>query len=318
MVWAGWGTNRPIRDLGILVMIRKRTALPDGVSMAFFLPRLQVNRPGLLFALLLALWAAGVGWMLFHNAAARAGTDDPQAADVSPEAARAEPEARPHLIRHIINSAGLFFGPLLFVVSVGLVAIIVLLALDLRLAVAIPPKFVEEFTNTVNQRNFRGAFELARAEPSFLGKVLTAGMSRLQYGIDDAREVAYHTIESIKAGKENLITYLATIGSLGPMLGLVGTVYGMILSFMELSQPGRTPNPQRLADGISHALVITLLGVALAVPAIFCHALFRNRLIRLSMDTANVADDLLTQMYHNSRKQAAAGASAMVDESVGQ
>ena len=48
-----------------------------------------------------------------------------------------------------------------------------------------------------------------------------------------------------------------------------------------------------------------LLGVALAVPAIFCHALFRNRLIRLSMDTANVADDLLTQMFHNSRKQAA-------------
>jgi biopolymer transport protein ExbB len=286
--------------------------------MSFFLPRLQMNRPGLLFALLLALWAAGGGWMLFHNAAARAGHDDPQATDVSPEGARAEPEARPHLIRHIINSAGLFFGPLLFVVSVGLVAIIVLLALDLRLAVAIPPKFVEDFTNTVNQRNFRGAFELARAEPSFLGKVLTAGMSRLQYGIDDAREVAYHTIESIKAGKENLITYLATIGSLGPMLGLVGTVYGMILSFMELSQPGRTPNPQRLADGISHALVITLLGVALAVPAIFCHALFRNRLIRLSMDTANVADDLLTQMYHNSRKQAAAGAPAMVDESVGQ
>ncbi len=286
--------------------------------MSVFLPRLQVNRPGLLFALLVALWAAGIGWTLFHDTTARAGHDDPPTADASQEGARADTEARPHLIRHIINSAGLFFGPLLFVVSVGLVAIIVLLSLDLRLAVAIPPKFVEEFTNIVNQRNFRGAFELAKAEPSFLGRVLTAGMSRLQYGIEDAREVAYHTIDSIKAGKENLITYLATIGSLGPMLGLVGTVYGMILSFMELSQAGHTPNPQRLADGISHALVITLLGVALAVPAIFCHALFRNRLIRLSMDTANVADDLLTQMYHNSRKQPATGAPTMADESLGQ
>jgi biopolymer transport protein ExbB len=59
-----------------------------------------------------------------------------------------------------------------------------------------------------------------------------------------------------------------------------------------------------LADGISHALVVTLLGVALSVPAIFCHAFFRNRLIRMSMDTSNIADDLLTQMYHNSRKPA--------------
>src|SRR5947199_9970309 len=90
------------------------------------------------------------------------------------------------------------------------------------------------------------------------------------------------------------------------MLGLVGPVYGMTLSFMELSQPGRTPNPQELASGISHALVITLLGIGLAVPAIFCHAFFRNRLIRISMDTANVADDLLTQMFHNSRRPATA------------
>lgn len=269
--------------------------------------------------LLLLVWLAGFGWTLWRPSTAQARHDDPPAADAAQDSPKADAEARPHLIRHIINSAGLFFGPLLFLVSVGLVAIIVLLAMDLRLGVAIPPKFVEEFTNTVNQRQFREAFELARAEPSFLGKVLTAGMARLQYGLEDAREVAYHTVESVKAGKENLITYLATIGSLGPMLGLVGTVYGMILSFMELSQPGRTPNPQRLADGISHALVITLLGVALAVPAIFCHALFRNRLIRLSMDTANVADDLLTQMFHNSRKQAAVIANpVMADDSLGQ
>jgi biopolymer transport protein ExbB len=288
--------------------------------MSRFRVRLQAIRARLAFVLVLGLWIAGIAfWLSLGTSAARAGQDNPPAAESGQENGKAEAAPRPNLIRHIIASAGLFFGPLLFLVSVGLVAIIVLLALDLRLGVAIPPKFVENFTNTVNQRHFREAFDLAKAEPSFLGKVLTAGMGRLQYGIEDAREVAYHTIESVKASKENLITYLATIGSLGPMLGLVGTVYGMILSFMELSQPGHTPNPQRLADGISHALVITLLGVALAVPAIFCHALFRNRLIRLSMDTANVADDLLTQMFHNSRKQGVAGAApAMTDDSLGQ
>ena len=130
-------------------------------------------------------------------------------------------------------------------------------------------------------------------------------MGRLQYGIEDAREAAYNTVESLRASKEQLITYLATIGTLGPMLGLVGTVFGMIQSFMVLSIPGSTPKPEDLARGISHALVVTLLGIALSVPAIFCHAFFRNRLIRIAMDTSNIADDLLTQMYHNSRKSAA-------------
>jgi biopolymer transport protein ExbB len=211
----------------------------------------------------------------------------------------------PNLFKHIMKSAGFVFGPLMLVVSTALVALIVLLAMDLRMTMAIPPAFVDEFTDTVNKRRFREAYDLAKNDSSFLGRVLTAGMGRLQYGIEDARETAYHSVDSIKATKEQLITYLATIGSLGPMLGLVGTVFGMIQSFMALSVPGKRVDPQELASGISHALVITLLGIGLAVPAIFCHAFFRNRLIRISMDTANVADDLLTQMFHNSRRPAA-------------
>jgi biopolymer transport protein ExbB len=73
---------------------------------------------------------------------------------------------------------------------------------------------------------------------------------------------------------------------------------------MTLSQSTAGVNAQKLADDISHALVVTLLGIGLSVPAIFCHAFFRNRLIRIAHDTGNVADDLLTQMYHNSKKPA--------------
>jgi len=213
-------------------------------------------------------------------------------------------QSQPRLFTHIIRSAGPVFGLILLAVSIALVALIVLLAMDLRATVAIPPGFVQEFTDTVNKRKFREAYDLARQDDSFLARVLTAGMGRLQYGIEDARETAFHAVESVKANKDQLITYLATIGTLGPMIGLVGTVYGMILAFMELGQQGKTPNPAKLADAISHALVITLLGIALAVPAIFCHAFFRNRLVRMGMDTANVADDLLTQMYHNSKRPA--------------
>jgi len=83
----------------------------------------------------------------------------------------------------------------------------------------------------------------------------------------------------------------------------VGTVFGMIQSFMELSKGG-APKSEELARGISHALVVTLLGVAISVPAIFFYTFFRNRLVRITMDTSNLADDLLTQMYHNSKKAA--------------
>jgi biopolymer transport protein ExbB len=212
-----------------------------------------------------------------------------------------------NLFIHIVKSAGPFMGAILGFLSIALVTMIVLLALDLRMGAAIPPGFVEDFTETVNQRKFKEAYEMSREDGSFLGRVLTTGMSRLQYGIEDARESAFNMVESIKAGKEQLISYLATIGTLGPLLGLIGTVYGMILAFRELGKEGETPKPQKLADSLSHALVVTMLGIGLSVPAIFAHTFFRNRLIRLTMDTSNIADDLLTQMYHNSKKAAPAG-----------
>jgi biopolymer transport protein ExbB len=236
---------------------------------------------------------------------ARAQEDPPP--EKKEEKVEAPKEKTHNLFTHIVSSAGWFFGPLLFFVSIALVTLIVLLAMDLRMGVAVPPSFVDDFTEMINKKQFKQAFDLCRNDNSFIARVLTAGMGRLQYGIDDARDASLNMVDSVRAGKDNLITYLATIGTLGPMLGLVGTVYGMILSFMELSGGG-TPKPEKLAEGISHALVVTLLGIGISVPAIFCYSFFKNRLTRITMDTSNLADDLLTQMYHNSKRAAAAPA----------
>ncbi len=257
---------------------------------------------GLFFALVFLFF----GFVVGDSTPVRAQEAEPPKKEEAPADKNAAPAAaaskQPNLFMHIVISAGPVFGPMLLLVSIALVALIVLLAMDLRMSVAIPPGFVEEFTDTVNKRRFKEAFDMARNDNSFLARVMTAGMGRLQYGIEDAREAAFNMVESVKASKEQLVQYLATIGTLGPMLGLVGTVFGMILAFIELGRPGATPRPDKLAEGISHALVVTLLGIALSVPAIFCHALFRNRLIRITMDTSNIADDLLTQMYHNSKR----------------
>jgi biopolymer transport protein ExbB len=230
-------------------------------------------------------------------------------ASAADEAAGGEQAQGGNLVLFMLKSLGWVFGPLLLAVSVAMLALVVLLGLDLRMSSAIPPGFVDEFTDTVNKRKFKEAFDMARNDPSYLGQVLTAGMSRLQYGLEDAREAALNTLESLRSDKEQKNNYNAVIATVGPMLGLVGTVYGMIQSFSVLATATQV-NPSKLADGISHALVVTLFGVGVSVPAIFFNAFYRNRITRVMMDVGHIADDLLTQMYHNSKKPAAGAGAA--------
>jgi biopolymer transport protein ExbB len=226
--------------------------------------------------------------------------------DVAAEAPpAAETAGEPTFLVHFLRSIGPTFGAIFVLLSISLVALVVLLALDLRMSAAVPPAFVEQFTDTVNKRKFKEAFDLARSDGSFLARVLTSGMARLQYGIEDARDAAFNAAAAIKSGKDQLTNYVAVISSLGPYIGLVGTVYGMILSFKVLARPGARVDIKDLADGISHALVVTMVGIGIAVPGLFFTVYFRNRATRIATDTENLADDLLTQMYHNSKKAAA-------------
>ena len=96
---------------------------------------------------------------------------------------------------------------------------------------------------------------------------------------------------------EMKISYLAIIGTLGPMIGLVGTIWGMIMSFQEIATAaGAQPRPEKVAEGISTALFITLEGVSLSVPAIFFFAFFRNRIAQMTMEATRVADRTINSL----------------------
>ena len=113
----------------------------------------------------------------------------------------------------------------------------------------------------------------------------------------EAKEAMNDMGQEIVVTMESRISYLATIGTLGPMIGLVGTVWGMILSFQEIATTvGGQARPEKLAGGISTALFITLEGISLSVPAIFFFAFFRNRIAIIAMESAKVADRTITAL----------------------
>jgi biopolymer transport protein ExbB len=205
---------------------------------------------------------------------------------------------------------GSVIGYILLLIYFIFVALIVWLILDLRSGGILPLDFLEAFEDAMNKRKYKEAFDLAKQDHSVIAKVMTAGMTRLQHGLDEARNAAEAMIESLKARKDHVLAFIAIIGTLGPLIGLVGTVSGMITSFAELGHGG-TPNPARLAAGISHALNATLVGILLSCLAIPAYTFLKNRLARLTIDVSLMADDLLTQMFHASRKPGGDSAAAM-------
>ena len=133
------------------------------------------------------------------------------------------------------------------------------------------------------------------ADSSFLARVLAAGVRKLPAGLSQAQRASELANEDATMEMEHRTTYLATVGTLGPMIGLVGTVYGMIIAFRVIASEGSTPQANHLAAGISTALYATLEGIAISIPAIFFYAMFRNRIARLSLEVGMTAEPLLEQ-----------------------
>ncbi len=94
---------------------------------------------------------------------------------------------------------------------------------------------------------------------------------------------------------EQRLSYIALIGNLAPMVGLLGTVDGMIRSFQVIANGGATPKPSELAGGISTALFTTLVGLLIAIPAIAAYNILRNRLFRLLLEVGMLSENLMSR-----------------------
>ena len=158
-----------------------------------------------------------------------------------------------------------------------------------------PRDLVREVSDLLGQKQYTEAYQRLAADRSFLARVLAAGVRKLPSGLAHAQRAMEMANDDVTMEMEHRTTYLATVGTLGPMIGLVGTVYGMILSFRVIATAGASPQASQLAAGISTALFATLEGIAISIPAIYFYALFRNRIARLSLEVALAAESLLEQ-----------------------
>jgi biopolymer transport protein ExbB len=186
-----------------------------------------------------------------------------------------------------------WIGAIIAVMSFYLIALVVWMLLHYRMPVVAPGELVSDVQNLLDQAKYNEAYHRLAEDDSFFARVLAAGVRKLPMGLDQGRRAMELANEDATMQMEHRTTYLATVGTLGPMIGLVGTVYGMMLSFRVIAQAGSTPQASDLARGISTALVATLLGIAVSIPAIFFHALFRNRIARLSLEVGMMVEPLL-------------------------
>lgn len=192
-------------------------------------------------------------------------------------------------------------GLLILVLSFYLVALVVWMFLNFRRSVAIPGRLVRELNELLGRKEYTEAQSRLAYENSFLGRVLLAGVRKLPSGYTSALKALEQANEDVTMEMEHRTTYLATVGTLGPMIGLVGTVYGMIMSFRVIAVAGASPQASQLAAGISTALFATLEGVALSIPAIYFYAMMRNRIARVSLEVAMTAESMLEQFAQGVR-----------------
>ena len=212
-----------------------------------------------------------------------------------------EPEGKSYLT-FLVEALGIKYVIVFLLLSFGLVALLVMCFMQFRKSVLVPESLSQQFEQHLENKEFQQAYELAKNDDSYLGKVLSAGMGKLQSGYPAAVE-AMQTAEGEQAmNLEHKISFVSLVGALAPMFGLLGTVDGMVAAFMKIAQSTTTPKPNELATGISQALVTTLIGLWLAIPAIACYAILKNWLQRFNMEVDDEAMRLMGRFQNMGKK----------------
>lgn len=220
---------------------------------------------------------------------------DEGAGQPAPAAAAEAPAEQLTALQYFYGALGPFYLIIFLSLSFTFVALLVMNLLSARRENVCPVSLVEGFEAHLNEKQYQEAYELAKSDESFLGQVLSAGLAKLSAGYAQAIEAMQEVGEEENMKLEHRLSYMALIGTLSPMVGLFGTVDGMIRSFRTIAVAGSTPKASELAAGISTALLTTLVGLAIAIPALAAYNILKNRIARLVLEVGILSEGLMSR-----------------------
>ena len=205
----------------------------------------------------------------------------------------------PDSFLEIVFSGGLvgfLIVMLLLALSVAAAALVIEHVLSIRRSVLMPPQLGERVQSRLVAGQTGEAERLCEGHPSFLAFVLQAGIAEIDGGWAAVEKAMEDAAAEQAARLFRKIEYLSVIANIAPMLGLLGTVTGMIFAFQEVAASQGVPRAAQLATGIYQALVTTVGGLLVAIPALAAFAVFRNRLDQLVAEGSYMAQHVFAPL----------------------
>jgi biopolymer transport protein ExbB len=172
-----------------------------------------------------------------------------------------------------------------------------------RSEVYMPEADVQHIRDLIAQKKFKDLIEHTETDPSFVAQALNPALKRAP-SFSSMKEAMETAIGEQTAERFRSIEFLNIIGNLGPLLGLTGTVLGMIEAFNDMRNSGGNASPDKLAGGIARALAHTFLGLFLAVPCLACFGVLRTIVDRLTVRASLVCEELLLMVKPQESKPA--------------
>ncbi len=210
--------------------------------------------------------------------------------------AQATEEAAPNISYFkVLVMGGGVIGYILWALNIVTWGLSIMYFINIRRTVLLPPMTTVQLQEMFEARQYREVLEATEEDPSFLGTVMHAALSEASYGYSSMERAMEEASEAQTTKHLRSIEWLNLIGNIGPMLGLMGTVWGMIGAFFTIVQEGQA-KPEKMAGDIGVALVTTLLGLVVAVPALSVYAIMRNRIDGLSSEGMLTAQEMISQL----------------------
>jgi len=199
----------------------------------------------------------------------------------------------------LLKAGGILMVPIL-ACSIIALAIVLERFYTLRPSRIAPQQTVNELWRWIKKKELNARKLKALQGSSPLGRILAGGLMNAKHGREIMKESIEHEASQVIHDLERFLNPLGTVATINPLLGLLGTVIGMIKVFAEIQLAG-VGNAGNLAGGISEALITTASGLSVAIPALICHRYFIRRVDELVVGMEQEAIKLV-EVVHGDRE----------------